>query len=104
MQLAEVWGMIRKMNGIKRNYEIPIMHNNNVTAISSSQKAELLAKTLVKVHSSDNLSRNAMLCRDKTLEQNTGITGRMASSGDALYVIRAEESNPKCTSNISGEK
>lgn len=83
-QLAEVWGMVRKINGLKSNFEIPVTHSNNMTAINIIEKAELLAKTFVKIHSSENLSEKAKLCRDKTLAQNTGITERRASSGEDL--------------------
>lgn len=40
-------------------------HSNNMTAINIIEKAELLAKTFVKIHSSENLSEKAKLCRDK---------------------------------------
>ncbi len=51
-QLSHVWGMTRKMNGIKSNFKIPVLHNNNINAISNVEKAEFIAKTFVKIHSS----------------------------------------------------
>ena len=65
--LAEVWGMTRKMNGIKSKYEIPVLSSNNDKAISNVEKAELLAIIFVKIHGSDNLSSNAKQSRENTL-------------------------------------
>ena len=33
VQLSDVWGMIRKMSGIRRNTTIPILTSNSRTAI-----------------------------------------------------------------------
>ena len=105
-QLAEeVWGMIRKMNGIKSNFEIPVMHSNNITAVSTVEKAELLAKTFVQVHSSGNLSVKAKHCRDNTLAQQIGGTVRKStlSGGDldlpfTLFELRRALLNVRQTS------
>lgn len=83
-QLADIWGMVRKMNGIKNNFAIPVMHSNNITAISTVEKAELLAKAFVKVHSSENLSQKGKQCRDNTLAQNIESTGKRTSSDENL--------------------
>ncbi len=42
------------MNGIRNNFEIPVLHSSNINAISNVEKAKLLAKTFVKIHSSEN--------------------------------------------------
>lgn len=77
------------MNGIKRNYEIPVLHSGNIKAISNAEKAELLAKTFVKTHSSENLTSKAKQCRDNTLAQNPGVTERSVTSGEDLDLPRA---------------
>ena len=59
VQLSDVWGMMRKMSGIKRNTTILILMSNSRTAFSGIEKAMLLAETLIKVHSSGNLSAEA---------------------------------------------
>lgn len=46
--------MIRKMNGIKSNYEIPVLCSSNNKAISNVEKAELLASTFVKIQQMQN--------------------------------------------------
>ena len=59
VQLSDVWGMIRKMSGIRRNTTIPILTSNSRTAVNRIEKAMLWAETLIKVHSSGNLSAEA---------------------------------------------
>lgn len=82
--LARVWGMIRKMNGNKSKYEIPVLYSNNSKAISNMEKAELFANTFLKVHASDNLSAEARQSRNDTLMQHPGVTKRQASTGRDL--------------------
>ncbi len=103
-QLADVWGMIRRMNGLKRNFEIPVLHSNNMIAISCLEKAELLAETFVQIHSSENLTVKAKQCRGNILAKNAGITKRRAPSGEdldlpfTLFELRRAISNARQTS------
>ena len=55
--IERVWGMIRRMRGCGRSYGYPVMQDGDSIVTSSKRKAELIAKVLVKVHSSDNLSQ-----------------------------------------------
>ena len=48
--------MIRRMGGIRQYYELPVMSSGDKLAISNFEKAELLAETFKKIHSSDNLT------------------------------------------------
>lgn len=48
-QLSDVWGMIRRMSGIKRKHEIPVLCQHRKMAISNIDKAEMIAKGLVKI-------------------------------------------------------
>ena len=73
VQLSDVWGMMRKMSGIKRNTTILILMSNSRTAFSGIEKAMLLAETLIKVHSSGNLSAEAKRQRNTMLAQNTWV-------------------------------
>lgn len=82
--LAGVWGMIRKMNGNKSKYEIPVLYSSNRKAISNMEKAELLANTFLKVHASDNLLAEARQSRNNTLMKHPGVTKRKASTGRDL--------------------
>ncbi|XP_050975638.1 uridine 5'-monophosphate synthase isoform X1 [Labeo rohita] len=67
VQLSDVWGMIRAMGGIRKNYELPVMSNRDKTAVSNQEKAELLVQTFLRVHSSDNLAVEARQSRNRTL-------------------------------------
>ncbi len=40
------------MNSIKCNFEVPVRYSSNINAVSKTEKAELLANTFVKSHSS----------------------------------------------------
>lgn len=53
---SEVWGMIRKMGGFKRNFGIPVLNNGERIAVTNADKAEMLAEVFVKVHSNNNIS------------------------------------------------
>lgn len=83
-QLSDIWNIIRKMSGIRQNVEIPVLCSNNKNAISNAEKAELLVKPFVKIHSSGNLSSTAKQYRDQTLAQNPGIVERSITSGGDL--------------------
>lgn len=76
--------MIRKMSGIRRNYIMPVLISGNKTAVSNVDKVEMLAETLIKVHSSDNLSIRARQCRSNTLALNPGINIRKSTITDDL--------------------
>ena len=54
--IEKVWGMIRKMKGNGREYGYPVLTNGGDSITSSKEKAEIIGKTLAKVHSSENLS------------------------------------------------
>lgn len=57
--------MIRKMGGIQRDYNTPVLEYNNRQIISESGKAEVFAETLVKVHSNSNSSEDVRKARDQ---------------------------------------
>ena len=70
---SDVWGMIWRMGGIRRNYEIPVLSNGDTMVVGHLEKAELLAITFKKVHSSENLSEEARQCRIRTVMKNPRI-------------------------------
>ena len=81
---SDVWGMIRRMGGIRWNYEIPVLSNGDTMVVGNVEKAELLAITFKKVHSSENLSEEARQCRIRTVMKNPRIVDRAEMSGDPL--------------------
>ena len=83
-QVSEIWGMIRKMSGIRRNNIIPVLISNGKTAVNNTEKAELLAETQVKVHSLENISMTAKQFRANTLAQNKGMHMKKSITNDSL--------------------
>ena len=65
--MGDVWSMIKKMGGIRREYSIPVI-KNEVEAVTNQEKAEMLAKGFVKVHSSKNLTDGEVSWRVKAME------------------------------------
>lgn len=53
--------------GVKRNYKLPVPNNRGKTAVVNLEKAELLVQTFRKVHSLDNLKKEARQCRGSKL-------------------------------------
>lgn len=73
ISVNEVWGMIKKMRGIRKTKEIPVMQQGKQEAISDIEKAEMLAQTFVKSHSTTNLSNNLIKNRKILLDKNPEI-------------------------------
>lgn len=74
-QLSDVWGIVRKMSGIRRSITIPILISNNRTGVSCLEKATLLAETLkfiVQKIYQQKLSSKGILCWHKI----PGLTGK----------------------------
>lgn len=51
--IERIWGMMKKMKGIDRNYGYPLLIDGEDIVVTSKDKAEVTAKTLARVHSSD---------------------------------------------------
>lgn len=51
---------------------MPVLFCNG--QVSNNEKAELLVETLVKVHSSENLSDTAKCRREEALAENPGVS------------------------------
>lgn len=54
--VGEVWGMIKRMGGDRREWEYPVMTSEEETTVSNRDKAEIMAKSFTKIQSSENLS------------------------------------------------
>jgi len=42
--------MIRRMGGVRRNYELPVLNSGDKVAVTNLEKAEVLAQTFRKGH------------------------------------------------------
>lgn len=66
ININDVWGMIKKMEGNRREWNYPILSDGEQLAVSNLEKAEMLVNTLSKVHSSGNLSEEERRGREET--------------------------------------
>lgn len=75
IKVHEIWGMIRKMGGIRWDVRILLLKNNNTEAVINGDKAEMLAKAFVRIHRSENLSSEELFKRMRTIEENRNMLG-----------------------------
>lgn len=68
--IDKIWGMIKRMNGIKREYGYPVLNDGETTAVRDEQKAEMLVKAFVNIHSSDNISEEGKRGKEATEVEN----------------------------------
>lgn len=64
----------------------PVMVEGNETAVTNREKAELMAKTFVTVHSSNNLQEESRRGREKTKLENMEALGKKMSMEDGQNV------------------
>ncbi|KAJ8007976.1 hypothetical protein DPEC_G00099930 [Dallia pectoralis] len=67
--VGEVWGMIKRISGVRREWDYPVLVSGEVQAVTDGEKAEMLAQAFVRVHSSENLSMEGRRGRQETTEQ-----------------------------------
>lgn len=64
--LEKVWTTIKKMSGKRKEYGYPVMKDNDRILVDNRSKAELLARTFAKVHSTENLNMAEIRGREET--------------------------------------
>ncbi|MGL5578150.1 MAG: RNA-directed DNA polymerase, partial [Fusobacteriaceae bacterium] len=84
IDINDLWAMIRKMGGIQRNYNIPVLVNNDKIAVSDDDKAEMLAEAFVMVHSSTNISDSMRKHREEKVRENIHIFEKKNETGSTL--------------------
>uniref|UniRef100_A0A8C6KLW6 Reverse transcriptase domain-containing protein n=1 Tax=Nothobranchius furzeri TaxID=105023 RepID=A0A8C6KLW6_NOTFU len=67
--ISNVWGMIRKMKGIRKEWSYPVLKVGDEFAVTNEEKVEVLVKTFVKFHSTDNLSEERRGRREVTIRK-----------------------------------
>uniref|UniRef100_A0A3B3Q2D7 Reverse transcriptase domain-containing protein n=1 Tax=Paramormyrops kingsleyae TaxID=1676925 RepID=A0A3B3Q2D7_9TELE len=80
-QIGDVWTMIKKMGGERRDWSYPVLSNGNEVAVTNEEKGEMLVNAFAKVHSTNNLSEEGKRGREKTSTENL----------DALQVMGRED-------------
>ncbi|MGL4646262.1 MAG: hypothetical protein ACRCVL_03935, partial [Cetobacterium sp.] len=83
-RIGEVWGVLKKMAGVYRTQNIPVLVDEGKTAVTQEDKAEMLASTFQKAHSSDNLGINYKRRREEIIRQNRDIYNKKTASETAL--------------------
>lgn len=84
--VGDVWGMIKSMRGIRKEYQDPVLKGDEEVAISDEERAEMIEKELVKIYSSHNLSEEAKRGRMKTRAAHPGVLERRHETNIVLDV------------------
>lgn len=69
-KINQVWSVIRKINGIKREYGDAILGDGEIKAIRNEEKADVMTKSFAKIHSSDNIDEERKRGKERTLAEN----------------------------------
>lgn len=79
------------MNGIKRECGYPVLIENEATAVTNQEKAEMLMVNFVKIHSS-NISKDGQEGREATISENREHLQQKDDSNSLLNVpfVKAE--------------
>lgn len=77
--------MIRRTEGIRRNYELPVLNKEDKLAVNS-EKAEPLAETFKKVHCPHNLTEEIGQSINRTLVENHKISETRGISEDSFQM------------------
>ncbi|KAF0029465.1 hypothetical protein F2P81_018570 [Scophthalmus maximus] len=72
-EIGKVWRMIKRMKGGKQERGYPVLSEGGIITVKDEEKAEMLAKTFVKIHSEDNIGGEGKRGREDTLVGNEGI-------------------------------
>lgn len=66
----QLWSTVRRMNGVSRKATVPVLVDENRTAVTPAEKANLLVDTYRKVHSSDNLDEESRDLREQFVSRS----------------------------------
>ncbi|KAL2077950.1 hypothetical protein ACEWY4_025635 [Coilia grayii] len=64
--ISQLWATVRKMNGVGRKVNLPVLVYEGGMAVTPVEKANILVETFRKVHSSDNLDKLSRETRDQS--------------------------------------
>lgn len=85
-KIGKIWGMIKRMNGINREYGYPVLTENESVAVTDGEKAEMLVQSFTKVHSSSNISEEGRRGREATLNENEEFLLQEEDADDLINV------------------
>lgn len=75
------------MKGIDRSLDYPMIIDGEDVVVSSKEKAEVIAKTLAKVHSSDNLNLEEKKGREETMLRHSSVSVSVDDEGSRLSAL-----------------
>lgn len=64
--------MTNSMRGIRREWKYPVLNLGEKVALSDEEKAEVIAKAFIEIHSSDNLTEEGKRGRELTQSDYSG--------------------------------
>lgn len=67
--IEEVWGMMKKMRGIQKSKEYPVLSMEGEIAAEDGEKVEMFLKTFVKINSTENLTEQSKEIRKDVLKE-----------------------------------
>lgn len=82
--LDKVWGMIKRMRGIRQDKELPVLKKGEEIACENMEKAVMLVKNFVKIHSSDNLTEEGKVRRQQTLDRYPEVLRKRKANQSSL--------------------
>uniref|UniRef100_A0A669EWH7 Reverse transcriptase domain-containing protein n=1 Tax=Oreochromis niloticus TaxID=8128 RepID=A0A669EWH7_ORENI len=88
-RIQNIWSMIRRMNGMKRECDYPILRDGDIIAVTDEEKANVLAKTFVKVLNcgSGNVSEEGRRGKDMTIAENRGLLDLVGDTDNSLNIL-----------------
>ena len=82
--VGEVWGVIRKMGGERREWDYPVMWAGGETAVTDREKVEVMAGAFARVHSEGHLTEEERRGRGATLSKYPGVLDRREDTGGVM--------------------
>ena len=67
--IDEGWAMIKKMSGVRREWGYPVLEHEGVLAVKEEEKADMLVHVLANIHSSDSMTTEGKINRDRTKKE-----------------------------------
>lgn len=67
--ITQLWSTVKRMNGVGRRANFPVLREDERIAVTSVEKANLLVEAFRRVHSSDNIDEESRGKRDQTASE-----------------------------------
>lgn len=71
-------------NDKKNESDYPVLNDGETTAVRDEEKAEMLANSFVKIHSSESINEEGKRGRETTIEENEELLQHKEDTSDLL--------------------